>query len=461
MKADKKKIKLVIIAVGCLIILIPFLWLLVVRLEGQEPLLEVNLVSPYIGSSTEITINGADTDSGLRSIWVGLLQNGKETVLYDADFPSAGFLRGGKTHETSAVIPIAPRKLGFADGEAMLRMVARDYSWRDWWSGNKLYIEKKVVIDTRPPVIEVLSRAHNISQGGAGLVIFRSSETCSSCGVQVGDKFFPGHGGFFDDPRVYLAFVALGYKQSPDSAIFVKATDQAGNSVKSGLNYYIRRKVFRKDRINISDRFLNQKMPEFSAYIPQDATNSPVEKFLSINRDLRQENYRTIVSKCQSTDKKMHWQGVFLRLPKSASRARFADHRTYTYKKKEIDRQVHMGIDLASISRSPVPVANAGLVIFSENLGIYGNTVIVDHGFGLFSMYSHLSQITVKPGDLLSKGDILGRTGSTGMAGGDHLHFSMLINDIFVNPVEWWDKKWIENNVLSKIEQAKSIIKQN
>ena len=119
-----------------------------------------------------------------------------------------------------------------------------------------------------------------------------------------------------------------------------------------------------------------------------------------------------------------------------------------------------MGIDLASVAHSPIPAANTGIVIFAEFLGIYGKTVILDHGFGLFSMYSHLSHIGVEVGDQLVKGDILGRTGITGLAGGDHLHFSMLIRDTFVNPVEWWDTNWIQHNVLSKIEQAGSAIKQ-
>jgi murein DD-endopeptidase MepM/ murein hydrolase activator NlpD len=183
---------------------------------------------------------------------------------------------------------------------------------------------------------------------------------------------------------------------------------------------------------------------------------SAVDRFLLINRDLRKANYQKLAEVCRNTDNKMHWQGVFLRLPNSANRARYADHRTYFYQKKEIDRQVHLGIDLASLANSPVPAANTGVVVFAEPLGIYGGTVIIDHGLGLFSMYSHLSFIAVKAGDPVSSGGNLGRTGSTGMAGGDHLHFSVLINDTFVNPVEWWDKKWIQNNVLSKIEQVKS-----
>ena len=110
-----------------------------------------------------------------------------------------------------------------------------------------------------------------------------------------------------------------------------------------------------------------------------------------------------------------------------------------------------MGVDLASVARSPIPVANTGIVIFTEFLGIYGKTVIVDHGFGLFSMYAHLSNIGVKVGDRLSKGDILGRTGFTGLAGGDHLHFSTIVCGVFVNPVEWLDPKFLREHIEAKL----------
>jgi murein DD-endopeptidase MepM/ murein hydrolase activator NlpD len=456
MKKDKKHTRLWLILIGCLIIVVPAAWFLMVRLEGEAPKVEIDLLSFFLGRSQEISISVSDADSGLRQLWVGLLQDGKEIVLYDETFPSAGLFKGGSARDASVKIPVAPLDLGFTDGEAILRLVVRDYSWRDWWKGNKTYAERLVVIDTRAPEIEVFTNAHNISQGGAGLVIYRTSETCSQSGVQVGNKFFPGHAGYFKDPNVYLAFFALGYDQGRDTTIHLTAVDRAGNPGKSGLNYYIRRKKFRKDRINISDGFLKKKLPDFDSELPRDPKMSAVDRFLLINRGLRQANSQKIAEVCRNTDNKLYWQGVFLRLPNAANRARYADHRTYFYKKKEIDRQVHMGIDLASLVNSPVPAANSGVVVFAEPLGIYGRTVIIDHGFGLFGMYSHLSFTAVKAGDQVSRGGILGRTGSTGMAGGDHLHFSMLIHDTFVNPVEWWDKKWIQNNVQSKIEQVKA-----
>jgi len=147
------------------------------------------------------------------------------------------------------------------------------------------------------------------------------------------------------------------------------------------------------------------------------------------------------------------WSGAFLRLPGSATRAKFADHRIYRYKGREIDRQVHMGIDLASVSRADVPASNRGRVIVTKNIGIFGNTVVLDHGFGLTSIYSHLSRILVAPGDLVEKGEIIGKTGATGLAGGDHLHFGMAVHKTFVNPLEWWDSSWIKNNITSKIKK--------
>jgi murein DD-endopeptidase MepM/ murein hydrolase activator NlpD len=122
--------------------------------------------------------------------------------------------------------------------------------------------------------------------------------------------------------------------------------------------------------------------------------------------------------------------------------ARFGDKRTYIYQGRQVDQQVHLGEDLASLERSPVPAGNRGVVVLAEPLGIYGQTVILDHGLGVFSQYSHLSQIDVKNGDQVDKGAVVGRTGATGLAGGDHLHFSMILQGEFVDPVEWWDPHW-------------------
>ena len=422
-----------------------------VRLEGEKPSVILELPSPSLGKTQELSLSVSDAKSGVRRIWIGLIKDGKEVDLFKKDLPFAGFIRGGIIHQESFKILVEPVKMGVTDGKAMLRMVARDYSWRGWLQGNTTYLEKEVIIDTRAPEVSMLSRAHNINQGGAGLVIYRVSEPCPKSGVFVGKNFFPGYPGYFKDNSILMAFFALDYKQGPGTKIFVTATDVAGNRSKAGFPHYIKRKVFKKDLLEISDRFLNWKMPEFDVDVSPDSQTPLVDKFLKVNRKVRLDNYKKILNIVENTDKKLYWEDTFLRLPMSARRAGFADHRSYRYKGHIIDRQIHMGVDLASVARSPVSASNTGKVVFAGYLGIYGKTVIIDHGFGLFSMYSHLSSFRVQKEQMVTKGEIIGRTGTTGLAGGDHLHFGMLVHNTFINPVEWWDGSWIKNNISDKI----------
>ena len=441
---------------ACLIILVPVVWILVVRLEGEKPTVKMTLASPYFGLSQTLSVSFSDSKSGLRKVWIGLLRDGKESVLFQKEFPGSGFIDGGEVQKESTRVIVEPKTLGIPDGKATLRIVAWDFSWRGKFRGNRTVIEKEVTIDTKPPSIAVLTRFHNIAMGGAGLAIYRISESCPESGIYVAENFFPGYSGYFKDTHIKMAFFALNYDQGSGTKMFVQAVDAAGNRTVAGLPHYIIKKSFKKDVVNISDRFLAEKMPEFDNALPSNSPEALVEAFLKVNNGLRKTNYGTITELVKEPDTVLHWNGRFLRLPNSARRAGFADHRVYRYKGKDIDRQVHLGIDLASIARSPVRAANGGKVIYAGSLGIYGDTVLIDHGFGLFSMYSHLSEIQVQKGQMVGKKDVIGRTGSTGLAGGDHLHFGMLVHHMFVNPIEWWDTSWIENNVLSKIRDAES-----
>ena len=451
MKA-KKNVRLWVGLAAAAVILVPLLVVLTLRLEGTKPEVRLDPSSPAIGVAHELSGSVTDGNSGIRKLWIALYKDGKESVLFEKVYGGSVLWGKSETSRASFKVTISPEKLGLTDGEALLRIVARDYSWRNWLNGNRTYIEKSVTIDTRPPRIDILTGAHNISQGGSGLVLYRLSENCPHNGVRVGDNFFPGHTTPDYPSDVRLAFFALAHDQPAGSAIFVQASDSAGNVSKRGFRHYVKKKRFRHDIINISDGFLNSKIPEFTMMIPGSSGLSTVDTFLKVNRDVRRQNSAEIIRVTGKTENRKLWEGRFLRLPKSATRARFAERRTYRYKGRDIDKQVHMGIDLASTRQSPVPAANSGKVAFVGSLGIYGNTVILDHGLGLFSLYAHLSSITSKEGQAVKQGEIIGRTGSSGMAGGDHLHYSMLVHNTFVDPVEWWDETWIKNNISGKLE---------
>jgi len=455
LKPKIKYTKYHFVALICFILIVLIAWFLSTRFEGEKPSIMLELPSLSIKASQEISISVSDTKSGMRMMWIGLYKDGKEVVLLDKDFQSPEY-KGRKIHKETFKIKIEPGKIGVSDGKAILRIVARDLSWRGWWHGNKTYIEKNVTIDTLAPQIDILSRTHNISQGGAALAIYRLSEPCPKSGICAGKNFFPGYSGYFKDPDIFMAFFALSYDQGPKTEIFVKATDQAGNIKRAGISYYIKKKTFKKDILNISDLFLNWKMPEFDIDVPGDSKTAMLDKFLKVNRDLRKTNYGKVTKLGEKTDASLYWNGAFIRLPRSAKRAGFADQREYKYKGQIIDHQVHLGIDLASVAHSPVPASNRGKVVFTGYLGIYGKTIVIDHGFGLLSMYSHLSSYNAQKDQLVSKGEIIGRTGVTGLAGGDHLHFGILIHNTFANPVEWWDATWITNNITSKIKAVKA-----
>ena len=148
----------------------------------------------------------------------------------------------------------------------------------------------------------------------------------------------------------------------------------------------------------------------------------------------------------------MLWKGAFIQLSNSKVEANFADHRTYTYNGEVISTSYHLGYDLSVTKRYPVEAANSGSVAFVGDLGIYGSTVILDHGLGVFTLYSHLSSFEVKVGDTVQQRQVVGKTGETGLAAGDHLHYGVYLNGIAVLPVEWWDPKWITDNIAPKLE---------
>lgn len=449
MRNGKKQVKWGIVLALAVVLVGAGGWTFFTRLEGTPPAVRLDPPFSAVGTERAFAVEAEDAGSGLRSLSVSLVQGDKTVVLLGRRLEAAQ----GKA-PVRETLRLAAKEHGLAEGPALLRVEARDRSWRHWGKGNPLLLERQVRIDTRPPILQVLSGTLNINQGGCGLVIFRSSESCPVSGVMVGDTFYPAQGGLFEDPLIKAAFVAMAYDQGKGTPFAVTAEDEAGNPARVGLDHFIRPKKWRQDVLEITDGFLSAILPGLTASFADVAGRSPLDQFLLVNRDLRKANYEKIVEMTRVSDNRIHWQDIFVRLPAAANRAMFADHRVYRYQGQEIDRQVHMGVDLASLAASPVPAGNGGRVVFADELGIYGQTVVLDHGFGLFSMYSHLSQIAVQAGQMVERGAIIGRTGSTGLAGGDHLHYGTMVGATFVNPIEWWDDHWIKDNVTDKIAAA-------
>ncbi len=426
-------------------------------MENRPPEIQVTGLGEAIRGPVSFSVFTSDADSGLRAVHITLSGAGRDAELLNREF-AADIFRAGEVREERFHLKTDPKTLGIPEGEASFLVRVRDHSWRRWFNGNAAEFKKRVLVDMTPPVITVLSNQHNIAVGGSGLIVYTLSEPCAHHGVKAGETFYPGYPadtalGDSGAAGVYLCFFAVSDLQTPDTALSVVAEDRAGNPSAAGFYHHIRMPGFAKDKIPVSNNFLNRKMPEFTVP-PGVKADTLVDKFLYVNRTIRKKNIAGLRKACTRSDGRIHWEGTFRRLPGSVRKASYADRREYIYNNHIIDRQRHMGIDLASTARAEAPAANHGRVAFTGNIGIFGLTVVVDHGLNLFSTYSHLSEIRVKPDQMIRKGDIIGRTGATGLAGGDHLHLGMMVGETFVEPVEWWDASWLRNNITKKLQAA-------
>jgi len=319
---------------------------------------------------------------------------------------------------------------------------------------------KDIQVRLEPPRLAIVSSHHYVNHGGSEMVLYRATPPDVRSGVRVGDIEYPGYpaGAGGADTGLRASFFALLHDQDLNVPIVVFARDEAGNESKLSFVDNVFEKPFKRSRIELDDRFLQRVVPEILEHqaLPGLSVNATdlLPAFLKINGDMRRVNAEQIEKITANTAPARLWSGPFVQLGNSQVEASFADHRAYFYKGKEVDQQVHLGFDLAVTRSVPVVAANAGKVLNASWLGIYGNCVIIDHGWGVASLYGHLSSFDVKVGDSVTRGQTIGRSGMTGLAGGDHLHFTMLVDGHAVNPVEWWDRHWIQDRVDRKLQEA-------
>jgi len=418
-------------------------------LEWEKPQIVADQSLDIIGQHKVADINFKDRKSGLRHVSVRISQGSKNIMLASADLDGKGI-----TQKTLRVA-VAPRDLGLTDGEALITITATDFSPLK----NTSTVTMKTTIDAVAPRIALISSAHNVNPGGSCLAVFRLSKEVKTCGVRVGTDFFPAYAVKIKDRPGYVCYFAVPIDLEDTTSITVVVEDRGGNTATTAIPFHIRRAhTFRTDKLTLSPSFLQNKALEFEQHDRRLVGKSPSEVFTLVNSQLRQENNLAIQKHCARSRATQLWEGTFLRMQNSAPMARFGDRRTYYHEGQVLGESVHLGIDLASTAHATVQAANHGVVVYADYLGIYGNMVIIDHGLGLASLYSHLNDIAVKVGQQVSKGDKLGTTGTTGLAGGDHLHFSILAGGRFVNPIEWWDPRWLKHNIEDKLSDAAALL---
>ncbi len=408
---------------------------------------ELSPAPKFIGLKTPLTLSLRAARGGVRSVEVVVVQGATRAVVAQQAFPEP------VANEQRLEITMAAKELGLQEGAATLEVRARDGFRRPVRVDHRPIVSAPVTIDLTPPSLEVLGATHYLHQGGGGLATLRVKGAARS-GVKVGDVFFPAFPAGAADSGLAVALFALPWNLPNLTTITAWADDEAGNSVSRPLPAELKPRRFPSGTVDLTEQFLSTKLPELLPERGTIAREQFVAAFLTVNRDLRKKAEDTKRQLATRTQPRPLWEGAFIQPRNTKVFSNFAESRSYRYNGQQVDTAVHLGYDLASLKHSPVPAANSGVVVFAAPLTIYGNTVVVDHGLGLQTLYGHLSSIEVKEGDQVKQGQALGRTGITGLAVGDHLHYEVLIGGVSVTPVEWWDGRWIRDHIGRPLHEA-------
>jgi murein DD-endopeptidase MepM/ murein hydrolase activator NlpD len=390
-----------------------------------------------IGAATPITVR-VTNPHGVRHVKVTLEQNGTSTPQGEQASPPSRWMFW-RRHEQPQSLSFTVR--GVKEGKARILIEAESNDFRALADT----AEAEVTVVLHPPAVSADGFQHYINQGGSEMVMFTPSGSWTEAGVRAGPNTFrsfpvPGN------PAQRFALFAYEWNTPVDTAPAVFVKNLEGKEATAQFWFKVFPKKFRSPEFSIDDNFLNKVVNQ----IDPNGSGDLLARFLKINGEMRRANNKTLSDLRLKTEEKFLWSEPFLQLANSKVESSFADVRHYIYKGKQVDQQVHLGFDLAVGQHTPVVAANDGKVIWAAPLGIYGNCIVVDHGYGLQSIYGHLSELAVKEGQMVKRGEAMGKSGSTGLAGGDHLHYSMQVDGVEVNPIEWWDGHWITDHLRNR-----------
>lgn len=396
-----------------------------------------------------------DDDTGIVSYKITLKVKDQVFAIADEKFISK---QNGISFDVKA-----PKQLyRIKTDDAKLIITARDASKWDFLKGNETVKEFNFIVDSKRPELVSIANSYSIQKGGSAVVIFKASdENLKDIKITTtfGKDFLPEpfyKGGY------YISLIAWPIKQSSFRATIV-VEDLAGNVSQEYVRLYLKDRRYKESHITLKDKFLDGKIAELSNEFEEtDGVDDRIERFKIINEKVRAKNEDLIhkITSKVAQDKMISDFNIrpMYPLKNAAPVASFGDHRIYSYQGKIVSEAYHMGLDLASVQMGEITTQNPGHVVFANYNGLYGNNPIIDHGMGLYTLYGHCSSLTVNEGDDLKEGDEIAKTGMTGYAMGDHLHFGVLVQGIEVRPEEWMDKHWMKVNIEDIIAEAKKVI---
>lgn len=389
--------------------------------------------------------------SGVKMVRASLFDGEKSVMLESKEYKKA---------EQIVDLNLTFPKTGFGANKKAFELTieATDASKWNFFAGNTSSAKSIIRVDTKRPDVNILSNSYKIMRGGAAAVVFKAQdEAMKSLYIETssGRKFYPTP---FYKENYYVALIAWP-TQSDNFSASIVAIDRAGNITKAHIPYFLQDKKYKTSTIALDDRFLDGKISDLIAEMaPERSSLSKVEKFKFVNEDMRKGNEALILKVTSDVPTSLvssFYLKPFYPLRNGKVVASFGDHRFYEYDKKPTSESYHLGLDLASNAQATMQASNDGVVVLARENGIYGNNIIIAHGLGVYSLYGHCSSYMVKEGDVVKAGDAIAKTGLTGLALGDHLHFGMFVQGVDVRPEEWMDEVWFKESITNVLESAK------
>lgn len=440
-------------------------------LEKNPP--GIQIIDPPRGiglAPISFRIGLVDIESGLDEVVVRARQRG----------PYREVLRQSLGGEHHAQIPIEFEGDSTTIDEGLLSLQVKVFD-RSLWS-NSTEESLSLRVDFRKPNLEVYSTQHNARHGGSQLVFYKAyDEDLAVSGVKVGNKSFIGYpvrgiDKELDNPAVFVAVYAIDLDEDIEEVgVRVFAEDQVGNGASTPFYNKIQSRPLRKHEVRLNEEYMRRVVSDLAnTYYPtlkeltrkesDSSENAPangvahdlVEQFTLVNEGLREWSNHQVLSLLKTSRFERLWRGPFLMQPGGTPRFNFGDKLNYTFDGEKIGSAVQLGFEFAlPRNKADVVAANDGVVIFSDNLGIYGRMIGIDHGLGIVSLYGHLEQVFVAKGEKVERGQRIALGGETGLSTGTNIYYEMRVHGIPVDPREWWDTAWFYSHVDSKLNEVR------
>ena len=389
-----------------------------------------------LGPATPLRIQWTNPH-GARRVTVALEQNGVRTVAFEKTEPAVRFVfRPAPAPPGELAVTVGRKEVpSLAAGKATLIVEVQSNDLR----AQSVALVKELPVVLEKPRVTAPAAPVFVRRGGTAAVVFTVGGGWQEAGVRVGKYTFPSYPVKGQAER-RLSLFSIPPDVEPGDAPLLFARSATGDEATVALPVKVTPAKFRDRTLELSQGLMDKVLGELDPGSPGPAA----ERFARLNSAMRRTNDAALAELSRKSGPARLWKEAFLLLPRGKAEALFADHRTYRYQGKSLNREWHLGIDMASVKNAPVPAAADGRVVHAGRLGIYGNCVVLDHGLGVLSVYGHMSRVAVKEGDTVTRGREIGQSGTSGLAGGDHLHLGVMVGGAFVDPVEWSYAQWMK-----------------